>query len=185
MARQVLETLVDDLDGSTADETIELSLDGTAYEIDLTTAHATCLRQVLAPYVAAARRAGGVRAVARRRPGRARSREETTAIRDWAGAHGFTVSRRGRIPREVLNAYHNRTNDAAPPHVAELAAEPAAATASATGSTVSPSLAPKFVSEAAPAPDAAAGTVPRAEPVEGNATRGRRSQKPKSQEGQA
>jgi hypothetical protein len=58
MARVTEVTLVDDLDGGKADETVTFSLDGKAFEIDLNAAHASQLRDALAPISArpAARR---------------------------------------------------------------------------------------------------------------------------------
>ncbi|MET0188783.1 MAG: Lsr2 family protein [Pseudonocardia sediminis] len=103
--------LVDDLDGDVADETLEFGLDGKNYEIDLTTANAKKLRDVLADYVASARRATSGRRrgnsssnSAARRP--AIDREQNQAIRDWARKRGMKVSDRGRIPADVLEAYH-------------------------------------------------------------------------------
>ncbi|MFP5019425.1 histone-like nucleoid-structuring protein Lsr2 [Pseudonocardia phyllosphaerae] len=103
--------LVDDLSGDAADETIEFGLDGKSYEIDLTTDNASKLRDVLADYVAAARRAaaparrrGTATASAARRP--SADREQNQAIREWARKRGMKVSDRGRIPAEVLEAYH-------------------------------------------------------------------------------
>ena len=102
--------LIDDLDGDTADETVEFGIDGKVYEIDLSKGNAGKLRDALASYVAAARRAGG-----RRRSGSVASaparrpsidREQNQAIRDWARKRGMKVSDRGRIPAEVLEAYH-------------------------------------------------------------------------------
>jgi hypothetical protein len=103
--------LVDDLSGDAADETIEFGLDGRNYEIDLTDDNAKKLRDVLADYVAAARRAAGPAA---RRRGASNSaarrpsvdREQNQAIREWARKRGMKVSDRGRIPAEVLEAYH-------------------------------------------------------------------------------
>lgn len=176
MARQVLETLVDDLDGSTAVETIDLRLDGTAYEIDLNAEHATSLRQVLAPFMAAARRAGARPAPASpRRPARAGGREETTQIREWARGNGFTVSHRGRIPGEVLEAYHNRTT--------VTATEPAPAPGPASAPEPAPelTLAPEFVSEAAAEVVSGSATASGAEVAEVKAKRARRSQKAKTE----
>ncbi|MEO2118704.1 MAG: Lsr2 family protein, partial [Microbacterium sp.] len=60
MARKIVHQLVDDLDGTVLEigegETLTFSLDGTAYEIDLTDANAAALRDSLAPYVSAGRR---------------------------------------------------------------------------------------------------------------------------------
>ena len=101
--------LVDDLSGDVADETIEFGLDGKSYEIDLSTANAKKLRDVLSEYVASARRAASGRRrsgtnSAARRP--AIDREQNQAIRDWARKRGMKVSDRGRIPADVLEAYH-------------------------------------------------------------------------------
>jgi hypothetical protein len=101
--------LIDDLDGEAADETIEFGIDGKNYEIDLSKANAGKLRDALASYVAAARRSGGRRrggtsGGAARRP--SIDREQNQAIRDWARKRGMKVSDRGRIPAEVLEAYH-------------------------------------------------------------------------------
>ncbi len=114
MAQKVLVSLVDDLDGSEAEETVQFGLDGVSYEIDLSTENAEELRDALAQYVEHARRAGG-----RKRP-QARSsakaparsvaadREQNQAIRVWARKNGYEVSDRGRIPSEVVEAYHRR-----------------------------------------------------------------------------
>ena len=47
---------VDALDGSPGAHTVRFGLDGEAYEIDLTDAHAQQFRELLAPYVSAGRR---------------------------------------------------------------------------------------------------------------------------------
>ena len=111
--------LVDDIDGEAADETVEFGIDGKSYEIDLSKENAGRLRDALADFVSAARRSGGRRrgaAVATGSPaggagsaprGRtAIDREQNQAIRDWARKRGMKVSDRGRIPAEVLEAYH-------------------------------------------------------------------------------
>ncbi len=59
MAQKVLVSLVDDLDGSEAEETVEFGLDGVSYQIDLSSDNAEELRDALAQYVEHARRAGG------------------------------------------------------------------------------------------------------------------------------
>ena len=110
MAKQTTVTLVDDLDGSNADEQIEFMVDGKAYEIDLSAGNSKKLRDALAPYVAAGRRSGG-----RRRSGvgttatsRPADREQNQAIREWAQQQGLKISDRGRIPASVLEAYAAR-----------------------------------------------------------------------------
>jgi Lsr2 len=114
MAQKVTVSLVDDMDGSTAAETVEFGLDGVSYEIDLSDGNAKKLRDALAGYVTAARRAGGRRRPAGSAPRRSGGagtrpsvdREQNAAIRDWARKQGMKISDRGRIPAEVLEAYH-------------------------------------------------------------------------------
>ncbi|HEY2206292.1 MAG TPA: Lsr2 family protein [Pseudonocardia sp.] len=108
MAQKVVVSLVDDLDGGKAVETVQFSLDGKNYEIDLSEKHAKALRDALATYVGAARRpSGGRRGRAASSPSRpAADREQNQAIRDWARSQGMDVSDRGRIPSDVIDAYH-------------------------------------------------------------------------------
>ncbi len=101
--------LVDDLDGGTADETVEFGFEGRSYEIDLSKGNADKLREVLAGFIAAARRTGAAasprrRSVATGRP--AVDREQNQAIRTWARGQGMKVNERGRIPVDVLEKYH-------------------------------------------------------------------------------
>jgi hypothetical protein len=51
MAKTVIVKLTDDIDGGDADETVLFALDGKAYEVDLSSANATKLRDALKPYV--------------------------------------------------------------------------------------------------------------------------------------
>jgi hypothetical protein len=115
--------LVDDLDGGKADESITFALDGRSFEIDLSEKHARKLRDGLAPFINAARRAGGGSAAARPKSvaRAARPREDTAAIREWANANGHAVSARGRISSAVRTAYEARGN-AAPVAAAEIEA---------------------------------------------------------------
>ena len=105
MAQKVQVILLDDLDGGSADETVSFSLDGVAYEIDVSKANAAKLRDAFAPFVASARRAGGRRG--RRGPasGGRSGRTDTSAVRDWARGQGLKVSDRGRIPSDILEKY--------------------------------------------------------------------------------
>jgi len=106
MAQKVQVLLIDDIDGSTADETVTFGLDGVTYEIDLTTEHATELRDALATWVGHARKVGGRSASAAAKPAsRRRASGDAQAIREWAKAQGLEVSERGRISAEVREAY--------------------------------------------------------------------------------
>lgn len=107
MAQKVQVLLVDDIDGGTADETVTFALDGVSYEIDLTTAHATELRDALATWVGHARKVAG-RSAAGRSSGtttRPRRSSDAGAVRAWAKENGFEVSERGRISAEIREAY--------------------------------------------------------------------------------
>lgn len=108
MAKQTTVTLIDDLDGSEADEQVEFAVDGKSYEIDLSTQNSEKLRELLAPYIAAARRTGARRSAAAGASPAARpvsDRQQNQAIREWAVAQGMKISERGRIPSNVLDAY--------------------------------------------------------------------------------
>lgn len=118
MARRIVHQLVDDLDGTVLEvgqgETVLFSLDGTAYEIDLTDENAAALRDALAPFLAAARsvtarqgstaRSGSSPAGAARRQKRAGQRDYAP-VREWAANNGYSLSDRGRVPAAVLEAY--------------------------------------------------------------------------------
>ncbi|MDR0366735.1 MAG: Lsr2 family protein [Bifidobacteriaceae bacterium] len=103
MAQHVQVLLVDDLDGSTAEETVTFGLDGVTYEIDLSGDHAEELRQGLANWLAVARRQ-----TARQTKPRVRKPvdKETAKIRAWAREQGYDVSDRGRVPASIREAYH-------------------------------------------------------------------------------
>lgn len=111
MARRIVHQLVDDIDGSVLEvgegETVTFSLDGVAYEIDLTDAHAGELRDALAPFIAAARSVSSRTAAAASAPRKRRraGQQDYSAIREWAKANGYSVSERGRVPAAVLEAY--------------------------------------------------------------------------------
>lgn len=115
MAQKVLIQLVDDLDGTElrdgSGETIQFGLDGKTYEIDLSKANATRLRATLGEYIDAGRpvqtrgRRGGAASASR---AQATKREDLQEIRDWARANGYTVSDRGRIAQNIVEAYDNR-----------------------------------------------------------------------------
>jgi hypothetical protein len=105
MAQKVNVLLVDDLDGSGADETISFGLDGTHYEIDLNSDHAQELREQLERYVKAARKVTGSAG----RPSRVRRATENDArnkeIRNWARERDLDVNDRGRIPAGIVAQY--------------------------------------------------------------------------------
>lgn len=102
MARRTHVQLTDDLDGSVASQTITFSVGGTSYELDVNDRNAARFAKALEPYVSAARRVRGGSTVRRS----VVSGEDVAAIRAWAVSKGFEVSSRGRLPRDVVEAYH-------------------------------------------------------------------------------
>ncbi|GAA3132935.1 Lsr2 family protein [Planomonospora alba] len=109
MAKKVVETFVDDLDGGEASGTISFALEGTAYEIDLSDENADRLREALAPFISAARQVRPERQGRGRRGSssgsRAMDREKSAKIREWAKARGMNVSERGRIASSIVEEY--------------------------------------------------------------------------------
>lgn len=55
MARTLIVQMTDDTDGSVATETIEFTIDGKRYEIDLSAKNAKAFRETFKPYVTTAR----------------------------------------------------------------------------------------------------------------------------------
>ena len=117
MAKRTIQMLVDDIDGTEADQTIRFGIDGIQYEIDLSKTNAEKMRGVLARYVEAGAKAGRVGAPApRTTPPRRRGpagrttatadADQNRAIREWAQNKGIAVSDRGRIKQELIDRYH-------------------------------------------------------------------------------
>jgi hypothetical protein len=111
VAREVIEKLIDDLDGSDAVETVTFGLDGATYEVDLSKKNAAAFRKSLGRYVSAARRSS-----ASSRPPRRKAAPSTNGstpkrdfdilqLREWAGANKVAVPTRGRIPNSVVEQY--------------------------------------------------------------------------------
>ncbi|MCT2300199.1 Lsr2 family protein [Dietzia cinnamea] len=103
---------VDDLDGAEIEggraETIEFAFDGKTYTIDLDEQNAAAFREAIQPYLSAARPAdNGKKRAAKtsRRSSSSTTKSETGKIRAWARENGHTVSDRGRIPADIMEAY--------------------------------------------------------------------------------
>ena len=114
MARRIVHQLVDDIDGTLLEvgegETVLFSIDGVAYEIDLTAENAAALRGALERYTKAARPVSSSRTSTGSSGGGARRRRRTgqqdySGVREWAKQNGYKVSERGRGPASVLEAY--------------------------------------------------------------------------------
>lgn len=116
-------TLIDDLDGSPADGPVLFALDRQAYEIDLSAANETALRDSLARFIAVARK---ISAGKRQRPpaGVAAATRQLSAdgaahraeVRAWGIAHPREVAaaglpptaERGRIAAGLFALYDER-----------------------------------------------------------------------------
>ena len=109
VAREVIEKLIDDLDGSEAVETGSFGLDGTSYQIDLSKQNAAALRKALEQHVKAARKghpAGGRRKATPASASRKLQRDyDIVQLREWAGINSVEVPARGRIPQAVVDQY--------------------------------------------------------------------------------
>jgi hypothetical protein len=116
MAKAMIETLVDDLDGSPATETIQLGWNGDWREVDLSKRNIAALTRALDRYWAVGRPVPRGGQTGRRRnaaPSRSRkaarskkSGRDPKAIRAWALANSIEVPSRGRIPGEVERQYN-------------------------------------------------------------------------------
>lgn len=106
MAQKKIVTLIDDLDGTEASETVTFGIDGSTYEIDVSDTNAAALRETLRRYTAAARQVGTPLRPGRNRVTLASTGDSRNAeIRAWAHSNGHVVPARGRIPQRVVAAF--------------------------------------------------------------------------------
>lgn len=104
MAKKTIEKFYSDLsDEEIADDysPVSFAFSGIAYEIDLTSSEKEEFVNVLRPYMDAARPAGRTASIGRRTG----SKYEPKVVRAWATENGIDVPARGRIPRDVLDAF--------------------------------------------------------------------------------
>ena len=110
MASKTQVTLIDDIDGATAAETIGFSLDGKHYEIDLSARNAGMLRKLVEPYAGAGRRLTSPRR-GRGRPYRqVPTAVDPAAVRAWAIANDYEISSRGRVSAAIIEEYRAAGN---------------------------------------------------------------------------
>jgi nucleoid-associated protein Lsr2 len=133
MAERIVRQLIDDVDGTEipdgGGESVEFSVRGVTYRIDLSAGNVAKFDKALKPFVDAASKVGGARAARKKSiAGKAStigsastngkssangksssngkvSGEQIRAIRDWARRNGHAVSARGRIKAEVVEAF--------------------------------------------------------------------------------
>ncbi|PNW09423.1 hypothetical protein C1632_10280 [Microbacterium testaceum] len=113
MATRHIAQLTDDLDGAVLEDgegkQITFSIDGRAYEIDLSDTNADSFYKALSPFVDAARPTSTTSSRGARQASRAKSDLDLGAVREWARANGHTVSDRGRVPVTIVDAYKAAT----------------------------------------------------------------------------
>ncbi|MET3349021.1 UNVERIFIED_ORG: hypothetical protein ABID57_000690 [Arthrobacter sp. UYEF1] len=102
MATKTYTRLLDDFDGSDADETIRFGIDGATFAIDLNSDHASELRVFLSRFTDAGRREGGT---PKRQVKATASGVDAKAVRMWALDNGFQVNTRGRIQADIVEKY--------------------------------------------------------------------------------
>jgi hypothetical protein len=107
MARHLTTVLTDDIDGGSADRTVEFGIDGVTYTIDLSEKNAGRLRTALQPYLSAATRIGrgGNQGRTGRRAGS--GQDQHHAIREWAHQTGYELAGHGRMPISVVEVFHH------------------------------------------------------------------------------
>lgn len=96
MAEKIKRILIDDLDGSDADETVKYGIDGRYYQIDLSTKNAKEFRELLKKYTDA-----GTKIT------QPKGTNDAKKIREWAEANGYPVAKRGRLHADIVEAFHN------------------------------------------------------------------------------
>jgi len=107
MAQKTIVQLVDDLDNRELNgdgQTVTFGFQKTEYEIDLSQQNVQRLHDALAPFIAAGRRVGS-RSNGIAAPAKA-DHAQLQAMRHWAKENGMKVSDRGRVSREVQEAYY-------------------------------------------------------------------------------
>lgn len=138
---------VDDLDGTPLDRDeaviVEFSFKGKTYRLDLSRENAQKFGDALDPFISKAKRLYATERAAERaarHPVR-RTRTDLNEVREWATQNGYEVADRGRVKREILEAYDaaqaalstSPSKDNAPAPKAENKAESKAKPAPAKG----------------------------------------------------
>ncbi|MFF0492672.1 histone-like nucleoid-structuring protein Lsr2 [Nocardia sp. NPDC003482] len=117
MAQKTIVETYDDLTGERIDTdivpnpTITFAVDGVEYEIELGAKNRDKFYAALDPYTKAARRIGGRRGGRKATAGTGSasglSKAESNKIREWAQSTGRKVSARGRLPKDLVEAYRD------------------------------------------------------------------------------
>lgn len=114
MAEIFIRTFSDDLDGRPIDpgfeQRVAFSYRGTDYQIDLRPTNADKIGAAFAPFVQSAQKLGAAKNTSITQASTKtvippRSPEQLQAIRDWANSNGYEMSSRGRIKKEIIEAF--------------------------------------------------------------------------------
>jgi hypothetical protein len=112
MAKETIEVLVDDLDGSEAVESVRIGWNGQWRELELSEKNAAALAKAFDKFWNVARPVRNAGAASRRGRSTTRSASSTNgerdpkAIRLWAEQNRIAVPSRGRIPGAVEEQYN-------------------------------------------------------------------------------
>lgn len=113
MAQSTRTILTDDITGKEIDEgsgeSIEFSISGTTYSIDLDEKNAAKFHNAFQFYIDHATRVGRAPRGGKRMT-RRNVEADPAAVRAWAASNGYEVSPRGRIKAEILEAYRAAGN---------------------------------------------------------------------------
>ena len=102
--------VVDDFDGTPADQTVRFAFNGASYEIDLNRAHFEEFAEAIQPYIKAGRKTGSTRR--RGNAGNPAQRLETAKIRAWAkDCLLYTADAADEKARLVVGGCRGRNNE--------------------------------------------------------------------------
>jgi hypothetical protein len=106
MAQKVVTIYSDDLTGTESHEisTHRFSLNGVNYEIDLTPDNYDKLDAALRPFIEKGRKLGRGKETSRTRKA-ATDGPSAEEVRAWARTNGHEVNDRGRVPKEIRDAF--------------------------------------------------------------------------------
>lgn len=107
MAQKVIREFIDDIDGSQAERTFTFAVDGTQYEIDLSSENIAEFKSAIGGFIESGRKVKPGVYTHRARSsngssGSGRGKEQLRAIRDWLRQKGHSVQDRGRIPANLI-----------------------------------------------------------------------------------
>lgn len=106
--RETRFVLIDDIDGTPAQETVRFSVGRQHYEIDLSSQHLREFNEALERWIKPARKVSGRRSAKGVVVGG--TGNDALLIRAWAKENNIDLAERGRIPLSVREAYYARAN---------------------------------------------------------------------------